>query len=64
VPLRELPEVPSRGGCERKYRNGMSGTCIDDELCRGFGVEDPEQGAMRVCFEHVGGRPGSRPAPG
>lgn len=55
VPLRELPEVPSRGGCEPTYRNGMSGTCINDKPCRGFGVDDPEQGVMCVCFATPGG---------
>lgn len=54
-PLRELPEVPSRGGCEPRYRNGMSGTCINDKPCRGFGIEDPAQGAICACFERIGG---------
>lgn len=52
VPLR--PPVASRGGCEPRYKNGRTGTCINNKPCRGFGVLENGQ-AVCTCFAVRGG---------
>lgn len=52
VPLR--PAVESRGGCEPRYANGRTGTCIDNKPCRGFGVLEDGRAAC-MCFAVRGG---------
>ena len=49
-PLPRLPPVASEGGCEPHYRNGLVGTCINHEPCRGFGVRNPDGSASCVCY--------------
>lgn len=49
-PLPRLPAVASEGGCEPRYRNGLVGTCINHQPCRGFGVRESDGGASCVCY--------------
>lgn len=52
VPLR--PAVASSGGCEPRYANGRSGTCIGGKPCRGFGVLEDGR-AVCMCYGTRGG---------
>ncbi len=52
VPLRAA--VASRGGCEPRYGNDRTGTCIDNKPCRGFGVLENGR-AVCMCFATRGG---------
>ena len=52
--LPHLPAVASRGGCEPRYTNGRTGTCINDKPCRGFGMLENGQ-AVCACFATRGG---------
>jgi hypothetical protein len=54
-PLRRLPPVASEGGCEPRYRNGLVGTCINHQPCRGFGVRETEGKAACICYVKRGG---------
>ncbi len=53
-PVAQLPPVASSGGCEPRYRNGRTGTCIYDQPCRGFGVLERDRAECR-CFATRGG---------
>jgi len=55
VPIRRLPPVASKGGCEPHYRNGMVGSCINDKPCRGFGVREQDGSAQCICYIRRGG---------
>jgi hypothetical protein len=50
VPLPRLPAVASEGGCEPHYRNGTTGSCINHQPCRGFGVREPDGTAQCICY--------------
>ena len=54
-PLRRLPPVASEGGCEPRYRNGQTGTCINQQPCRGFGVRETDGRAVCICYITRGG---------
>ena len=54
VPTPLLPRVESRGECAPRYRNGESGSCVDDTPCRGFAVRDGER-TICACFVTRGG---------
>jgi hypothetical protein len=54
VPLPRLPFVASRGGCEPRYFNGRTGSCINDQPCRGYGVLENER-AVCMCYAVRGG---------
>ena len=45
-PLPNLPPAPSRGDCAPRYANGLIGSCINGQPCRGFGVHDPRGGVQ------------------
>lgn len=53
--LRNLPSVASEGGCEPRYQNGLTGTCINGQPCRGLGVRDDSGAARCICFARDGG---------
>ncbi len=53
-PIPHRPPVASRGGCEPRYKNGLTGTCIDGKPCRGFGVLENDR-AVCVCYAKRGG---------
>lgn len=46
IPARR--QVASSGDCAPKYANGLSGTCINNKPCRGFGFL-AEDGKTAVC---------------
>jgi hypothetical protein len=48
--------VPSSGDCAPKYANGLTGSCINNQPCRGFGVlaEDGKT-AVCACYARAGG---------
>jgi len=51
----QRPPVASRGGCEPRYKKaGLTGTCINNKPCRGFGVLENDR-AVCVCFAKRGG---------
>jgi len=47
--------VPSQGDCAPKYANGLVGTCINNQACRGFGILDQSGRAACACFARAGG---------
>ena len=47
--------VPSRGDCAPKYANGLQGTCINNQPCRGFGIMGEKGRAVCSCFAKAGG---------
>jgi hypothetical protein len=47
--------VPSQGDCAPKYANGLVGTCINNQACRGFGILDASGRAVCACFAKAGG---------
>lgn len=54
-PIPHLPPVASRGGCEPRYKKaGLTGTCINNKPCRGFGVLENDR-AVCVCYAKRGG---------
>lgn len=55
VPIPRLPPVASEGGCEPRYRNGMVGSCINHQPCRGFGVRERDGSAQCICYIRRGG---------
>jgi hypothetical protein len=55
VPIKRLPPVASKGGCEPRYRNGMVGTCVNAKPCRGFGVRGDDGTAQCECYIRRGG---------
>jgi len=55
VPIRRLPPVASKGGCEPRYRNGMVGSCINNKPCRGLGVREENGSAQCICYIRRGG---------
>ena len=54
VLLKRTP-VPSRGDCAPKYANGLHGTCINDQPCRGFGVLNDAGKPVCACYAKEGG---------
>lgn len=55
VPLPYRAPVASRGGCEPRYKKGnLTGTCINNKPCRGFGVLEDGR-TICTCFAKRGG---------
>lgn len=46
--------VASQGECAPRYANGLHGSCINHEPCRGFGIVD-ESGPVCACYATPGG---------
>lgn len=53
--IAQTTPVPSRGDCAPKYANGLVGTCINNEPCRGFGVLAANGKAVCACYAKAGG---------
>lgn len=53
MPVRE--RVPSQGDCAPRYKVGGTGTCINNQPCRGFGVKASNGSAVCTCFGRDGG---------
>lgn len=49
------PAVASKGDCAPRFKNGLTGTCINDQPCRGFGVLNEKHQAVCSCYGLVGG---------
>lgn len=49
------PPVASKGECAPRFKNGLIGSCINDEPCRGFGVLNDQHQAECSCYGLVGG---------
>lgn len=47
--------VASRGDCAPKYANGLVGSCINNQACRGFGVLDEKGKEACACYARSGG---------
>jgi hypothetical protein len=47
--------VPSRGDCAPRYKNGLTGSCINGQPCRGFGVLDETKKEACACYGRAGG---------
>jgi hypothetical protein len=47
--------VPSQGNCAPRYANGLHGTCINNQPCRGFGVVGQDGKPVCACYAKVGG---------
>jgi hypothetical protein len=59
--LVNAPPVASKGDCAPRYKNGLTGTCINNQPCRGFGVLDEKRQAECSCYGIAGGcRTGQR----
>jgi hypothetical protein len=58
---RDVPVVanakpaPSVGDCAPKYANGLHGSCINNQPCRGIGVLDDQNNASCSCYAKAGG---------
>jgi len=44
-----------KGGCETKYANGTTGTCINGRPCNGFGFKDERGETVCACYAARGG---------
>ncbi len=53
--LAQATPVPSQGDCAPKYANGLVGTCINGQACRGFGILDASGRAACACYAKAGG---------
>lgn len=51
----DAPAVASEGDCAPRYANGLIGTCINGQPCRGFGTRDDKGEAACSCFGLAGG---------
>ena len=49
------PAVASKGDCAPRYKNGLTGACINNQACRGFGVLNQKRQAECSCYGIVGG---------
>jgi hypothetical protein len=47
--------VASVGDCAPKYANGLHGSCINNQPCRGFGALDEKGKAVCSCYAKAGG---------
>jgi hypothetical protein len=50
-----LPRVESVGDCAPRYKTGQTGTCVNGQPCRGFGVRDEAGQVFCTCYGQVGG---------
>ena len=49
------PVVASKGDSAPRFKNGLTGSCINNQPCRGFGVLNEKQEAECSCYGLVGG---------
>jgi hypothetical protein len=49
------PAVASHGDCAPRYKNGLTGSCINNQACRGFGTLNEKQQAECSCYGIAGG---------
>jgi len=49
------PAVSSKGDCAPRFKNGLTGSCINNQPCRGFGVLNEKHQAVCSCYGLVGG---------
>jgi len=49
------PPVASQGDCAPRYKNGLTGTCINNQVCRGFGVLNEKKAVECSCYGIAGG---------
>jgi hypothetical protein len=49
------PAVASQGECAPRFKNGLTGTCINNQPCRGFGVLNDKHQAECSCYGLGGG---------
>jgi len=52
---RNATPVASRGECAPRYANGLHGSCINHQPCRGFGIVDESGQPVCACYAIVGG---------
>jgi hypothetical protein len=45
----------SEGDCAPRYANGLHGSCINNQPCRGIGVLDEKGKAVCTCYAKAGG---------
>jgi len=63
VPVPQVPPLPparfeyGSGGCEPRFANGTTGTCINGKPCNGFGFRNDKGELVCACFEVPGGCP-------
>lgn len=55
VAIKQLPRVESIGDCAPRYKVGGSGSCINNQPCRGFGVRDDTGKILCSCYGEIGG---------
>ena len=58
IPARVLVNahsVASQGDCAPNYKNGLTGSCINNQACRGFGVLNEKKQAECSCYGIAGG---------
>jgi hypothetical protein len=48
-PLLNRPLLASRGSCAPRYANGLIGSCVNNQPCRGFAVAAPGGGVECAC---------------
>jgi hypothetical protein len=53
--LARATPVPSQGDCAPRYANGLHGTCINNQPCRGFGQLGPDGRPVCACYAKAGG---------
>jgi len=55
------PAVASQGDCAPRYKHGLTGSCINNQACRGFGALNEKGQAECSCYGLTGGcRAGQR----
>lgn len=53
--LKPLKRVETGGQCAPGYLHGGRGTCVNNQPCRGFGVEDEKGQVLCSCYGDIGG---------
>ena len=62
-PVPQTPPLPparfeyGSGGCEPRYPDGTTGTCINAKPCNGFGFRNERGELVCACFGVAGGCP-------
>lgn len=56
VSVRTGRPVASQGDCAPKYAiEGLHGTCVNGQPCRGFGIASEEGQPLCACYGRIGG---------
>jgi len=55
APVAVRERVPSQGDCAPRYKVGGTGSCINNQPCRGFGVKGANGSAICTCYGRDGG---------